>query len=409
VNNMASRLKLYSKLYPLVLLIIVAVILYSAVTLLYAQISVSPPYGYITVAVENDELHYRNVSAKWYITTVDWWLNPSNLPQSLQTWLSLHNTDLVTELSEATAVWENEPSSNMPVLRYLGNTTTYEPLVEDHANVIGFLNIGSGIVLAVTLTCNDIRRADAIYELTEFDIAFNTQTDWLNYNFTFVALHEFGHTLGLGDIRNFSTVTEDQRQVMYGDYDITYNTRGTRDLQWGDRAGIRWLYPVIYGGFDLYPVYTIVGGDIAAMDIDGGLGPDVIFVWGEYDSTNDVTYIWGLPLWNLNNHGFPLTRGAFKLLAQTPGQVCDVGATLVRSIDDDTRAKLVITFTNETQAYYIVLFNIYRIDDGFEWNCVVGPYPVYGSWCDDGTNIEVIDLNGDGILDYVVMDTLNSL
>jgi poly(3-hydroxybutyrate) depolymerase len=57
------------------------------------------------------------------------------------------------------------------------------------------------------------------YSALESDLSFNTRYGWStsgsNYDVQTVALHELGHTIGLGDLYGKSQFTGDTRQIMH--------------------------------------------------------------------------------------------------------------------------------------------------------------------------------------------------
>jgi hypothetical protein len=114
----------------------------------------------------------------------------------------------------------------------------------DHQNVISFLNYNPGCTaLASTGTWYQLTRtADGFYPIVESDIAFNSNYRWTTtgesgkYDFQSVALHEMGHTIGLGDLYNKATFSKDTDQVMH------YYTGVKRTLGNGDATGVWKLY-----------------------------------------------------------------------------------------------------------------------------------------------------------------------
>ena len=87
-----------------------------------------------------------------------------------------------------------------------------------------------------------LSKVDGYYPIVESDIAFNSNYKWTTtgasgaYDFQSVALHEMGHTIGLGDLYNKAIFSKDTRQVMH------YYTGVKRTLGNGDATGVWKLY-----------------------------------------------------------------------------------------------------------------------------------------------------------------------
>jgi hypothetical protein len=135
-------------------------------------------------------------------------------------------TNLGSASASATYKWDAQTSATIFGSGISGSDLTWG--VYDYKNAIVFDDYKDSRVIAVTALWF---KGKNIYE---YDIMFDT--DYFPQSGTdlnTVALHEFGHAAGLGDLYN--TVCSDQ--VMYGIYS------GTRTvLSSGDIAGIKTLY-----------------------------------------------------------------------------------------------------------------------------------------------------------------------
>ncbi len=113
----------------------------------------------------------------------------------------------------------------------------------DKQNVVSFLKYNPGCTaLASAGTWYRLTKVGGYYPIVESDIAFNSNYKWTTtgasgaYDFQSVALHEMGHTIGLGDLYNKAIFSKDSRQVMH------YYTGVKRTLGNGDSTGVWKLY-----------------------------------------------------------------------------------------------------------------------------------------------------------------------
>jgi hypothetical protein len=122
-------------------------------------------------------------------------------------------------------------------------STTVTPDVRDYKNTQGFKPFSSTMAraLAYSRTWYSYTKVGGFYSATESDVSYNTGYSWStsgtrNYDVQSVALHEMGHTLGLGDLYGKAGFTSDTRQVMH------YYTGVKRALGNGDKTGLWTLY-----------------------------------------------------------------------------------------------------------------------------------------------------------------------
>jgi hypothetical protein len=115
----------------------------------------------------------------------------------------------------------------------------------DGVNVIAWKNLTDApSALAYSRTwyyADSAHIIDGYYSAMESDLSFNTRYNWAtsgtaNMDVETVALHELGHTLGLGDIYGIAAYASDTEQIMH------YYTGPRPRLGNGDRAGIWELY-----------------------------------------------------------------------------------------------------------------------------------------------------------------------
>ncbi|MHB8120099.1 MAG: matrixin family metalloprotease [Methanothrix sp.] len=99
-------------------------------------------------------------------------------------------------------------------------STTVSADIYDRNNVVAWKPV-SGSALAYSRTWFNYNKVDGYNTAVESDIVFNTgytwRTDGLNGGFDVqsVALHELGHTLGLGDLYGKTQFNDDTRLVMH--------------------------------------------------------------------------------------------------------------------------------------------------------------------------------------------------
>jgi hypothetical protein len=144
-------------------------------------------------------------------------------------------------------------ATNQELFSGQGIATTAKPGAYDGRNTLGFLKFNTGCTaLASAGTWYRIydpatgrRLAGTVadpYHIVESDTAFNSNYLWSTtgesgkIDLQSVALHELGHTIGLGDIYNKAEFIKDTRQVMH------YYTGIKRTLGNGDKTGVWKLY-----------------------------------------------------------------------------------------------------------------------------------------------------------------------
>lgn len=190
----------------------------------------------------------------------------------------------IGDLSEYWAIeqsfqeWTHDPASFVD-FNYAGNTWDDPTLCigggRDMRNVVGWMDRGPTGWLAVTVGV-----FDGNLRLLEVDTLFNDNHTWSTsdigeddaYDIQSVATHEAGHWLALEDL--YSSINSEQ--TMFGIAD--YGELKKRTLNWGDKAGVRFLYPETYKPDSGLGWYT-QGGDTALANINGVNGPDIVAAW----------------------------------------------------------------------------------------------------------------------------------
>jgi poly(3-hydroxybutyrate) depolymerase len=123
------------------------------------------------------------------------------------------------------------------------NDPNYKVDTYDGKNVAGWKYLSSApSALAYSRTWYSLdKQGTPYYSARESDLSFNTRYGWstkgnVNYDVRTVAIHELGHTIGLGDLYGKSQFASDTRQVMH------YYTGPGKHLGNGDKNGAWVLY-----------------------------------------------------------------------------------------------------------------------------------------------------------------------
>jgi hypothetical protein len=147
--------------------------------------------------------------------------------RAAETWDSITSKNLFSD-SGVTATGYNDPN--------------YKVDTYDGKNVAGWKYLSSApSALAYSRTWYNLnKQGTPYYSAIESDLSFNTKYGWSysgsNYDIESVALHELGHTIGLGDLYGKPQYSGDTRQVMH------YYTGIKRTLGSGDKNGAWVLY-----------------------------------------------------------------------------------------------------------------------------------------------------------------------
>ena len=202
--------------------------------------------------------------------------------------------------------WTDDQGSKVN-WRYDGTTNLcYNPF--DGFNVVCWTTDLPSETLART-ECRYNTGSRFIYEC---DMRFNDNLLWSDsgapnaYDVQNVATHEAGHFLNLYDLYGAA----DFQETMYG-YGALGET-SKRTLEWGDIAGVRYIYPntpQIPGWFG----DETSGSDVALRDINKNGVLDVVQVWVDNPSgPNSIYYRIG---WDIDNNGAVSSWTAQKLVA----------------------------------------------------------------------------------------------
>ncbi len=182
-----------------------------------------------------DEGSYTYIARglKWK-TVEDYVLNPVGAPAGTS-----------DAIEAAINVWDDEVADSIFGTLSTGNDVVVLANV-DGKNVIEFAPLNDSQAIAVTYVWGYYNAPPKFREIVEVDMIFNTD-GWLTwgtvagsvtdvYDILNIAVHEWGHAAGMGDLYDNSASLE----TMFG-----YSGPGDtikRDLYYGDIAGIKNLY-----------------------------------------------------------------------------------------------------------------------------------------------------------------------
>jgi len=175
---------------------------------------------------------------KWSTSSYEYWINTQGIPPDLSV------SSFITYATASFQSWQDDPGSSF-VFTYRGTRTDVLPEAQDGVNLAGWGVIGGDTIARVSFWGIYSPGDYDSLRFTETDMKFDSSKSWSaepsgvtgRFDVQNIGTHEAGHTFGLADLYD----SEDSEQTMYG-YAATAETK-KRTLEWGDLAGIRYLYP----------------------------------------------------------------------------------------------------------------------------------------------------------------------
>ena len=260
--------------------------------------------------------------------------------------------------------WENDGASYIDYT--YGGTTAAVPETRDSTNVVGWRAMGNNGIIAMTTFWPDSNKV-----IQEADLTFNDTYLWSitgaanAYDVQNIGTHEAGHYLCLDDLYG----TEDNQETMYGIGNLGEIIK--RTLEWGDTAGVRYIYPnrpqVGGGGIGWYSQ----GGDVAIGQINGAGGLDYVMAWVDNPSgDNYLRYRCG---WDISaSTGEPSSWSSTQTASGWVGTVtAGLGAALV-NLDATSQLELVLLWVDDPSGantiYYKIGWNLNTAGTPTSWS-----------------------------------------
>lgn len=310
-------------------------------------------------------------ATRWATLPVDWWYNDAGRPGDLTF------SAAETAIRNGIGAWENDAGKYYDQT-YRGTTSTSALTHDDTVNVAGWTtDLGN----PATAFCRS--NPAGRYRLS-CDVVFDSSTLWTTTPYVAgrkdlesVAAHEGGHVVGLDHVSDTvcGSVTIDKVFTMCSGWASEYSYR--RTLEWGDRAGLRYMYPLLSTAVDPWATGSRpgVGAETAEMgaaagNLDGGtLANDLVVVWAdEVPGDNAIYYRVGLNAgtnsgrvssWGPIRTGVSSADTGARTGVGTLTQ--GVGAT-VSQFDFDSRPDLLIAWIDDpdgdNRIYYKFLLNL---------------------------------------------------
>lgn len=203
----------------------------------------------------------KTISAEGTGPNVQLYFNPNGMPASLD------QEQTTTAIANAATTWDSINTKDSLFLDSIITDTSAGAGIPDQKNVHQWADLSDPEAIAMSTTWlsgEAVRGANRkpYYRITESDVEYNINFDWTNdidatdlyrvTNIPFkegmaistgnkmlvqsIALHELGHTMGLGDTYLHPTYKYDLSQIM------TFYTGPKTTLGSGDKAGITALY-----------------------------------------------------------------------------------------------------------------------------------------------------------------------
>ncbi len=283
-------------------------------------------------------------------------------------------TNEFAAVNSAFQTWEDDPISTID-FTYLGTTT--RGWAKDGYKTVDW---GTNFAACPTIDTLGCEYARAIYyedifgNIVETDMRFNDNLLWSDsggvpgqsVDVQNITSHEAGHWLHLDHV-----VGADAEQTMYEGSQSGETKK--RSLEWGDLAGLRFIYPVTSSAPDWFGDET-QGTDVAIRDIDRNGLVDVVMLW--VDNPGGANTIYYKVGWNIDSNGgvCPTCWSSQKAVGGTDGVGDSTSGAGVALSDLDSNGILdMIVFWIDAPSgsdvmYYRIGWNINTSGDIASWN-----------------------------------------
>jgi len=310
---------------------------------------------------------YLDSGQHWNISPggqIDYWIFQGGFP-------NIPIDSAITAIMGGFQMWINDLGSYVN-FGYRGTTDRRSSLninlTRDGFNVIDFQNMGAwdGAIAGTYRwpypTGNPITENDVIFNTF---YTFSVDQTPNTYDVANTATHEAGHFLRLRDTYD----PDDSEQTMYG-FEALGETKKVT-LEWGDRAGVRYIYPNRYQAGSAGLGWWTAGADVAIGNVDGAGSTDMVMLWIDNPTPNNyVHYRFG---WNLSSsNGNAASWSANK---DMPGgiqdETTDAGVALV-NLDGTSNLDMVVLWMDKQSphntVYYKIGWNLNTAGDPSFWS-----------------------------------------
>lgn len=318
-----------------------------------------------------------NPGVRWYAMPQNWEYNGTNRPSNLPA------QNVFDTIDAAWKTWNNDPGAFFR-FNFRGNVTDgASGNNNDSRNIFDWCNdcLPSSDAIATTFiwtAATDSRRIIETDIVMENNHAWSLDADFdpgTTFDVQTIALHEIGHTVSLTDLYNpcsanpcsstpcyTGTIYDwmgsgNQIQVMCGKAPQV----NKRTLVWGDKAGLRYVYPERFvAATGIGASTTDAGADVAL--INSGNVPDLIVAWMDDPGAGDD--VWYRIGWNLSASSGQ--AGAWSGILEGPQNIADstqgLGVASGWSIDSNSRPELLFFWVDdpllENSIKYVIYYNV---------------------------------------------------